>query len=118
MRKIYLFIVMVVCLMISTSVWADDNDWKNKKDDWSDFRVMMTERHKMTREIMAMTKETMVIIKNLNHKPSDSDKTRLDEMIKKLDEMMAHDKEISERMMKKWHHGNSGDGMMHDDRGM
>jgi len=87
-------------LLLCGGVWADDSSSNN--DEWADFRMMMTERHKMVRSMMAMNREMMVILKDLNHRPSAADREKLGNMIKDIDDMIAHDVEISKRMMKKW----------------
>ena len=79
------------------------------KKDWSDFKMMMTNRHKMMRDMMAMNRDVMKILVGLNHKPSADEKQQLSDMIMKLDKMIAMDKEMGMKMKDKWkmkgHHG-------------
>lgn len=97
--------LMVLMLLVSGMALAEkSNDHHNgdKKEDWSDFRMMMTDRHKMMVSMMNMQKKTMEILQGLNHKPSASEKKKLGKMIVKLGDMIAEDKAISKKMMKKW----------------
>lgn len=101
----------VLAMMVTGSgaLFAADDMMKGD-DQWKDFRMMMTQRSEMMRDMMAMQKETMMIIRNLNHKPSGEEKQRLDEMMGKLDDMIKQDREVSKKMMHKWnpddkHHG-------------
>jgi len=72
------------------------------KKDWSDFKMMMTKRHKMMRKMMGMNRDVMKILLGLNHKPSADEKKKLSEMINKLDDMIAMDKEMGMKMKDKW----------------
>lgn len=100
MKTMRILALMMLMLVLSGGAWAEDSN--EKDDEWADFRMMMTERHQMVRNMMAMNREMMVILKNLDHRPSAADKEKLDNMIKDMDDMIAHDVEIGKRMMKKW----------------
>lgn len=116
-----LILVLLTSLLFTTAVWADKDDKERRDDDqWSDFRMVMTQRHEMMVGMMKMTRETMEILKNLNHKPSAAEKEKLAMMIEDLDRMMARDKEMSNKMMHKWNKDDKWDKNNHhmDDRRM
>jgi hypothetical protein len=107
-----MLVILLTMMLLTSVVWSDDD---KTTDEWTDFRIMMTERHKMVRSMMTMTRETMEIVKNMEHHPSAADKKKLDNMIKDVDTMIEQDVEIGKKMMKKWkkedwgdkgHHGN------------
>ncbi|MBI1195691.1 MAG: hypothetical protein GC138_07590 [Gammaproteobacteria bacterium] len=87
-----------------SSMAADRDDWKKGNSDaqWDDFRMVQTERHEMIVGIMKITKDLVNIVNNLNHHPSEADKVQLQEMGKKLDELIAKDDELSRKMAGKW----------------
>jgi len=100
MKALRVVILPMAMLFASGAVLADSDD--QKKQDWSDFSAMMTERSKMLRDTMMMTRETMKIVKDMNHHPSAADKEKLETMIKEIDVLMEHEAEIGKKMMKKW----------------
>ena len=81
---------------------GDHDGDRSMKDKWADFRMIQTERHKMITELMVITRDLTEILRNLNHRPSASEREALAGMAKKLDEMLEHDKEISRKMAHKW----------------
>ncbi|MBI5451647.1 MAG: hypothetical protein HY940_09865 [Gammaproteobacteria bacterium] len=115
LKKLGLVGMMLGSLLVSGTSLArsDDADKgmdKDKADQWGDFRMMMTERHKMLRAVLEMQQETMRIVKDIDHHPSKADQDKLAKMITQLDEFIARDEEISKQMMNKWkagdmHHG-------------
>jgi len=108
MKGLQILVVTIAMVLSAGTVLASD-DKDGSKEDWSDFRMMMTERNKMVRSMMAMTRETMMIIRDMNHKPSADDKKKLDGMITDIDKLIEHDVETGKKMMKKWKKDDWGD---------
>ncbi len=100
MKKINIFIMAVVAaslLSFSIPAMADSkgkgnpcgmnpcamNPCAEKMMKHGDYK----EKHAMKREMIEMLKETMTIVKGLNHKPTDTEKKKLGDMIERLTEM-------------------------------
>lgn len=102
MKKLSLLTAMCLSLFFAqTPAKAGDDMTKGEQPAW---RMMMHDRQQMTQDVLGMMKETMAIIRNLNHKPSDAEKARLDEMMSKLDVIMEKEKKMArsqEEMMDK-----------------
>ncbi len=67
----------------------------------------MKKHHKMMNEVMGMMKESMVILKDFSHKPTSAQKQKLEEMISRMDEIMAKHEAMKEKCkeMKMKHEG-------------
>lgn len=74
---------------------------EEEKAEWSEMRGKMREQHKqMMPDMMGMMKEMMGIIKGMSHSPTDAQKKRLEEMMQKMDNMMATHREWAEKKKK------------------
>ncbi|WKZ33790.1 MAG: hypothetical protein QY316_05175 [Thermodesulfobacteriota bacterium] len=59
------------------------------------------DRMQMHEDVLGMMKETMVILRDMNHKPTEAQQKRLDEMITKIDEMTARHRDMMEKKKEK-----------------
>ena len=63
---------------------------------------VIAERHDMMQDSLKALRDTMVILKDLNHKPAPEQKKKLDEMIKRMNEIIErHEAMMKEMQMKK-----------------
>ena len=71
---------------------------------------MMQEHHQTMKEVKGMLKDVMMILKDINHKPSAAEKENLWKMITRLDEIMKKDDEMAAKWkdMKEKHKGMPG----------
>lgn len=74
---------------------------------------MMKEHHQTMKEVKGMLKEVMVILKGINHQPSAAEKEKLGKMITRLDEIMKKDDDMAAKWkeMKDKHQGMPGHDM-------
>jgi len=76
-------------LVVPSAFAASDRD-----DSKRPYREHYQKWHMMNQDMMHMLSETMMILRDLNHRPTDKEKARLDDMIKQLDEMMKDHKDM------------------------
>ena len=114
MRKhtIFLCAGLVSTLLISPAFASDNNDDDKRKNYQEHYKL----RHQMNMDMMQMLSETMAILRDLNHKPSDSEKARLSDMIKQLEQMMSDHKMMADKAMQRMgmHMKNDGRGKHHE----
>jgi hypothetical protein len=74
---------------------------------------MMKEHHQTMKEVKGMLKEVMMILKGINHQPSAAEKEKLGKMITRLDEIMKKDDDMAAKWkeMKEKHQGMPGHDM-------
>ena len=90
------------------NAYADDKDMMGH-----DKGKMMQEHHQTMKEVKGMLKEVMMILKNINHQPSAAEKENLGKMITRLDEIMKKDDDMAAKWkeMKGKHQGMPGHDM-------
>ncbi len=76
-------------------------DMDGKKMGRSGGMEMMKARQQLMLETVAMLQATMSIMRDLNHKPSDEERERLDKMIARIDTMMADQEEMQKKMQER-----------------
>lgn len=111
--------VLLAALMLSGTAFAGCDNCPKDGDaaQWADFRVMMKERGIMTRQMMEVNRSVLLILQSLNHKPSSADSAEIKKLIATMDDLIAKDKAIGEKMKSKWEgkdwekkgHHNKGD---------
>ncbi len=104
-------VALILTLAVSGTAMAEKDHHKKHGDkgQWSDFRMIQTERHKMIRGLMEVTRDLTEILANLNHKPSADEKAALAKMGKRLSKLIEKDDELSRKMAGKWNKKWSGD---------
>lgn len=90
--------VLALALLVAPAAYAANpcatNPCATKDDPWA-------MHHQMKKEHLGMLKDLMVIVRDLNHKPTEAEKTKIDGMIKRLDDMIEQcDKWKGKRMKK------------------
>jgi len=77
---------LVVAIMMATLTMASPVSASDRMEKGQGERKQIHKEN--IRETMRMMKEVMVILRDLNHYPSPSQKKRLDDMIKKTEQMI------------------------------
>jgi len=110
-QTIFLCAGLISTLLISP-VFASNND----DDKLKNYQEHYKQRHQMNMDMMQMLSETMTILRDINHKPSATEKTRLGDMIKQLEQMMAEHKMMADKTMQRMdmHMKNDGRSKHHD----
>ena len=111
-QTIFLCAGLISTLLISP-VFASNNDDDDKQKNYQEH---YKQRHQMNMEMMQMLSETMTILRDINHKPSDTEKARLGDMIKQLEQMIAEHKMMTDKTMQRMdmHMKNDGRGKHYD----
>lgn len=91
---------MITTTVITTLLAAPALASRDKDDDRMRYREHIQQRQQMHMEMMQMMTETMTILRDLNHMPSAAEKKRLGDMIRQMNEMMAKQKDMDEKVMK------------------
>ncbi len=110
-------VALILAFAVSGTALAEKDHHKKHgdKSQWSDFRMIQTERHAMIRGLMEVTRDLTNILANLNHKPSANEKEALNKMGKRLSKLIEKDDELSRKMAGKWKKKWSGDKDKDDD---
>lgn len=111
-NRIFLCAGLISTLFVSPIIASDNGDDDKRKN----YQEHYKQRHQMNMDMMQMLSETMIILRNINHKPSDAEKARLDDMTKQLEQMMAEHKMMADKAMQRMdmHMKNDGRGKHHD----
>ncbi len=96
--KLLVGLLLAVSLLAAPAVAADKMEMKGHgmMDHGMMTKGAKKKHHAMMRDMMGMLKETMAIVRDLSGAPTPAQKKRLDEMIKRMDEIM----EMHKKMMK------------------
>lgn len=100
-NKIISSLGLCIALTLPTAFASPDQGMHKKR---------YLKHHQMNMDMMQILTETMSIVRNMNHKPSATDKEQLDKMIKQLNKMMNNHKEMGQHAGK---HGDSETGKHH-----
>lgn len=96
-RNLLLTSALLTAGLTSIAFASDDKN----DDDRERYKEHYQQRHQMGMDMMRMLSETMTILRKLEHRPSESEKKKLGDMIAQLDDMIKQHKEMGDRHMER-----------------